>query len=302
MTSFARGLSEAQWTGLRALRAMPSGSWWDDLLSLWVPSGHPSGDDGLRLTIRNGYLNFYRRGQSVARVCFGPPRGGMAVPRMEIHARYVEGPSARATYLRFGADGRDPPDRFTLRAWIANTARWHGAEKWGVDEVVGRNPGVIDLEMGIPGSALRVDIVALEGGPTGPRLTLWEAKPLDAGALRARVMAPNIVEQMKGYREFCERAAGVLESAYRAHCAALIEFANWAGKADQISPLVAEARTRLSLNPEVGLVVFRGVRCDAYGRRELVPYAANWSTHRARLAGVTLREAEDPADLELSPA
>jgi len=43
MTSFARGLSEAQWTGLRALRAMPSGSWWDDLLSLWVPSGHPSG-------------------------------------------------------------------------------------------------------------------------------------------------------------------------------------------------------------------------------------------------------------------
>lgn len=302
MTSFARGLSEAQWAGLRALRATPGGSWWDDQLSLWVPSGRSSGDDGLRLAVRNGYLNFYRRGQSVARVCFGPPRGGIAAPRMDIHARYVEGPNAQATYLSFGASGGASPDRAMVRRWIANTARWHGAEKWGVDDVVGCNPGVIDLEMGIPGSALRVDIVALEDGPAGPRLMLWEAKPLDAGALRARAEVAKIVGQMKGYREFCERAAGVLESAYRAHCAALVELADWAGKANQLSPLVAEATKRLFLNAEVGLVVFRGVRRGADGRRELVPYAGNWGMHRARLAGVMLREAEDPAELELSSA
>jgi hypothetical protein len=42
--------------------------WFKDLLSLWRPSGHCSGAEGLRIAIRNGYLNFYRLGQSVARV------------------------------------------------------------------------------------------------------------------------------------------------------------------------------------------------------------------------------------------
>jgi hypothetical protein len=43
--------------------------WWKDLLTLWRPSGQPTKEDyGLRLAIRDGYMNFYRRGQSVARV------------------------------------------------------------------------------------------------------------------------------------------------------------------------------------------------------------------------------------------
>src|SRR5580658_8906818 len=42
--------------------------WFKDLLSLWRPSGHCSGAEGLRIAIRNGYLNFYRLGQSIARV------------------------------------------------------------------------------------------------------------------------------------------------------------------------------------------------------------------------------------------
>jgi hypothetical protein len=34
--------------------------WFKDLLRLWRPSGHCSGAEGLRVAIRNGYLNFYR--------------------------------------------------------------------------------------------------------------------------------------------------------------------------------------------------------------------------------------------------
>jgi hypothetical protein len=60
-------------------------SWWKDLLSLWRPSGFKSGDYGLRLAIRNGYFNFYRLGQSIARVEIN--REGM--PTAETHFKYV---------------------------------------------------------------------------------------------------------------------------------------------------------------------------------------------------------------------
>lgn len=58
--------------------------WWRDLLSLWRPAGVPSGDDGLRLAVRNGYLNFYRLGQSVGRV--EVKRGELVC---FVHAKYV---------------------------------------------------------------------------------------------------------------------------------------------------------------------------------------------------------------------
>lgn len=60
--------------------------WFKDLLSLWRPSGHPSGDHGLRLAIRNGYLNFYRLGQSFARVAYV---SGKLIA--EVHYKYVLG-------------------------------------------------------------------------------------------------------------------------------------------------------------------------------------------------------------------
>ena len=59
--------------------------WWKDLLTLWRPSGQVTGDDGLRLAIRDGYMNFYRRGQSVARV--GINKEGQLA--LSVHAKYV---------------------------------------------------------------------------------------------------------------------------------------------------------------------------------------------------------------------
>ena len=57
--------------GLEAARRLPQdnpGHWFLDLLRLWRPAGEPSGDYGLRLAVRDGYLNFYRQGQSIAKV------------------------------------------------------------------------------------------------------------------------------------------------------------------------------------------------------------------------------------------
>jgi hypothetical protein len=58
--------------------------WFKDLLPLWRPSGQCSGAAGLRIAIRNGYLNFYRLGQSIARV--GCVSGEL---RADVHYKYV---------------------------------------------------------------------------------------------------------------------------------------------------------------------------------------------------------------------
>jgi hypothetical protein len=66
----------------------PEGGWWRDLLRLWRPAGVPIDTDdpndlGLRLAVRNGYLNFYRQGQSVGKVAFD--RSGR--PCVDLHAK-----------------------------------------------------------------------------------------------------------------------------------------------------------------------------------------------------------------------
>ena len=108
--------------------------WFKDLLSLWRPSGQPSGEDGLRLAIRNNYLYFYRLGQSVARVyCVSSEL------RADVHYKYVLGEQSEYSgplYLRLTKQGvfskstlvaayRGPA---TLHEWIAGAKKYVGDE------------------------------------------------------------------------------------------------------------------------------------------------------------------------------
>jgi hypothetical protein len=300
--TFKRQLNVWQRAGLEALKDDPCANWWKDLLSHWVPSGSPSGEHGLRLAIRDGTLNFYRRGQAVALVTFGTRKGGLSLARMKIHARYVNGPVAADEYLEFGAGYCDYPGRDELRRWIANTAYKHGPEKWGVDDIVSNNPEVIDFEVGVPGVAERMDLVALEDdGCGGARLAFWEAKTLDNSELRAAKGEPPVLRQVAGYDNFRRRSEPEILIAYRETCKIICELAKWAGKSDQLSPLFSRAQTHLAPATEVGLVVFRGVFLNAAGNRELKPYPGNWEVHRRKLAArVRLRGADDPADITLN--
>lgn len=307
-TEFKRGLSDAKLQVLRQLRERRhEAHWWNDLLDRWAPSGAPSGPEGLRLAVRDGYLNFYRRGQSVGRVGFG--RGLTNPPAyVEVHAAYVHGRGNGTDYVRFG-EGHRAYTAGSVAEWIGNSAYKHGPEKWGVDEIVGRNPGVIDLEMALPGagpggSALRVDIVAIEQTPDGPRVVLWEAKPLDAGALRKaplqeREAAADIQLQTQSYRAYLEQRQSRIADAYRAHLRTLVEIAAMAGHELPCAKYVTDAQ--LAIEPRIGLALFRGVRVGENGERSLVPYsAATWETHRAKLHGIPICEADDPADLILA--
>lgn len=71
---------------LERLAAPTSASnWWKDLIAAWQPSGCPADDRGLRLAVRENYLNFYRYGQSVALIAFDRH----STPRIEIHIKYI---------------------------------------------------------------------------------------------------------------------------------------------------------------------------------------------------------------------
>jgi hypothetical protein len=299
MTIFDRKLDDRL---IARLRDCP---WFVDLLSLWRPAGQPSGEHGLRLAIRNGYLNFYRLGQSVARVTLA--RGG--IPCADLHIKYVsEGESAQH-YARLNG-GKvtcqgDEIARYdgvnTLKQWIGRIngepggkKKYSGREKEFVDCVLAHNPDIVDLEMGLPAFltpegekvAPRMDIVALEPAGEGYRLVFWEAKLMRDSRLRSR-SEPEVVGQLRRYTEWFDGAASRFEDvrqAYQRNClilSALHERAAAATVKDQIG----------ALGSGIIHVAHHGLQdIDIVPRLLIydVDRPATWDDHRDRLGGIQI--------------
>lgn len=288
----------------------PDGStWFADLLSLWRPAGQPAGDHGLRLAIRNGYMNFYRCGQSVARVCFG--RAG--APRAEVHVKYVLGEEeteqhyvclAGFSVTRKGAkignyDGID-----TLRTWVQRAEGHAGKEKRFVDRVLANNPEVVDLEMGLPAfappganrTAPRMDVVALEPVADGYRLVFWEAKLMADGRLRAREGEAEVVTQLREYTEWLEYGdhVQVVKEAYRRNCALLLCLHKWAGETGEGAG---------GLGAGISHVAQFGLDSVDVVPRLLIEdrdRSTSWAAHARKLGDIPVHYVRDePADLAL---
>lgn len=246
-------------------------SWWPDLLSNWAPSG-TSGN--LRLAIRNRYINFYAKGQSVARVHFG--RGG-ASPTMSIHEKYVYSSSdGGQRYIKLsGEKGCDAdgcivtwagPDM--LAEWISKSRCYTSTEKCRIESLVEQSPKVIDLEMGLPAfgkrkSPLRIDLVSLEGTSDDIRLVFWEAKMIGDSRLRSKECQPKVLEQMDAYRLYLAetiRKQQVID-AYQNCCRIIRDFQEMAsglGLSRPIDPLIVAAAEsdRLHVEERPRLIIF----------------------------------------------
>ena len=238
-------------------------SWWPDLLSNWAPSGS-SGH--LRLAIRDRYMNFYAKGQSVARINFG--RGG-ASPTMSIHQKYVcSSTDGGQRYIKLsGEEGRDADGRPVtwggpemLTKWISKSHCYTSTEKCRIESLVEQSPKVIDLEMGLPAfgerkSPLRIDLVSLEGTSDDIRLVFWEAKMIRDSRLRSRTRQPRVFEQMDAYRSYLAEATRKQQvaDAYRNCCRIvrdLHEMASGLGMSHPIDPLIVAAAETDSLHVE----------------------------------------------------
>jgi hypothetical protein len=213
--------------------------WLSDLLQLWHPSGDAisrdtdqEGKEHLRLAIRNGYLNFYRAGQSMAKVDID--HGGNL--QAKIHNKYVYGKrDCDQNYVTLTADGcewhlaYDGPA--CLRGWISNANAYVGEEKRFVDLVVARNPNIIDLEIALPAypkkrTAQRMDLVALEKVGNRWRVVFWEAKLVADGRARCKGKGePRVIQQLQDYTDWLdyENHQGIVTQAYQRTCRRLVE-------------------------------------------------------------------------------
>jgi hypothetical protein len=272
----------------------PGENWWKHLLSLWRQSGTVAGRQGLRLAIRNNYLNFYLRGQSVARVGFAHGR-----PYLETHVKYAFGKGETAQEYARVSDKTISCAKLgkggiyyglpTLLAWVAEADTHSGREKTLVDDLVADNGTVIDLEMGLPAwegrkAASRMDCVALEpdndGGPSA-RIVLWEAKMIGDERLRSR-SRPQVADQFENYRRYLQqdRHRKRIEDAYRIVCDLFSEIHRMATRLGRVDPLnaavsaTADRRLNLSIDPTPRLLIF-----GEEGRRD----AGGWDGHLSKL-------------------
>lgn len=242
MTVFDRKLPQVAFNQLQnCAEELP---WFRDLLRRWQPAGdaleYSSGgpvSKHLRLAIRDGYLNFYRLGQSVARVGFSQT----GVPEARIHNKYVDDSVGDQSYVllkggRLSSAKGDDFGPYTgpgqLDGWIEEAEEYSGREKCFVDEVVARNANVIDLEMGLPAigdakTAPRMDIVALEKGKDGWQVVFWEAKLMGDGRLRrSGEQLPEVVAQLDAYMRWMAHPGNTerVSKAYQETCRLFVKF------------------------------------------------------------------------------
>ncbi|SNR68019.1 hypothetical protein EYF88_15745 [Paracoccus sediminis] len=185
--------------------------WFEELLKRWRPAGQaPLKNErgqilSLRLAIRSqDIMTFYCGGQQIAKV---------KCSKKQFHA------SADLTYLQddkpLKAETVDVPpcqpgeegvelDRRIQRSLYKQGRDKDGAlvlgEKVFVEELIGANADVFDVEIGLPGGATapRMDLLALEPHGRGWRIVLWEAK-LAANSGSRSLTNPKTLKQYEAY-------------------------------------------------------------------------------------------------------
>jgi hypothetical protein len=248
MSTFGRTFAIEMITG----RVLEENPWLEDMLRDWRPAGdavrrdmsqaHKLVSSGqmleedprrLRLAIRNGYINLYRGGQSVAKI-----DGSSGLLQARIHDKYVHGEKGGGqTYVTLMSAGlptrRQAGFGRELEVWVANANKHIGKEKRFVDMIMARNPDTIDLEMALPTyskerKAPRMDLVALEPAGNRWRIVFWEAKLVDDARARCRGedVSPKVVDQLTRYTSWLRHAnhRELVAGAYQNTCRLLVEF------------------------------------------------------------------------------
>jgi len=193
----------------------------------------------LRLGLRNGYLNLYIKGQSVAKLSAG--KNG---PSLSVHKAYVTGrrrkikgnsvPPVQCYQVYDAKELADPATGSLIANWIKTAESHASAEKRFVDDLIAANPGVIDLEMGLPADDLsggeqaapRMDLVVAQRAGSEPlSIAFWEAKCANNAELRARGdTEPGVMNQIGKYVRWLSKGARVAEvqQAYRTTAVTLL--------------------------------------------------------------------------------
>lgn len=272
--------------------------WFRELLLRWRPSGVPSERTAagkfasLRLAVRDGYLSFYCAGNQIAKV-------GCTYRSFyeETHHKYLDLPKQGTnSHIRVSPPTANAAKELLTKR-ISGSFYKQGGEKDFVDEVVGFNPGIFDLELALslllPGkvrpSPYRLDAASLEPHGNSWRIALWEAKLAKNGGARAKEV-PGTMEQHAIYSAWFAKHgnADAFIEGCRASCSYLVQLhdlARCAGNTD-IAPL-HESIVEIGTNPQAQLTLDADVRylIDVRGPKG-VSFIANGHDKKLRDNGI----------------
>lgn len=249
------------------------------LFDRWVMPGQTS-KAPLRLGLRDGYLNFYSKGQSIAKLSC--TREG---PKLSVHRAYASGrkrdggndrPAPIEGYQNYdSATLADPQTALLIDGWIDTAETYASAEKRFVDDLIAANPGVIDLEMGLPAGdvagservAPRMDLVVVQMVANGsPAIAFWEAKCANNPELRASgEKAAKVVDQLAKYTRWMggDRIVQV-QQAYRAAAAAMLDLYQLFRSVESDVPQCLEIWQTLVAQPAPEIITHPGLVIGNY--------------------------------------
>lgn len=272
--------------------------WFRELLLRWRPSGVPSERTAaakfasLRLAVRDGYLSFYCAGNQIAKV-------GCTYRSFyeETHHKYLDLPKQGTnSHIRVSPPIANAAEELLTKR-ISGSFYKQGGEKDFVDEVVGFNPGIFDLELALsfllPGkvrpSAYRLDAASLEPDANGWRVALWEAKLAENSGARALEVPATMAQHATYSAWFAEHGnAEAFIEGCRASCRYLVqlhELAKYAGNTE-IAPL-HRSIVEIATNPQAPLTLDADVRylIDVRGPKG-VSFIANGHDKKLRDNGI----------------
>jgi hypothetical protein len=213
MGAFARDLNVGKI--IDHVRQTPGGAV-ASLFENWVVAGerpHREGRLGLRLAVRNGYVNFYASGQSVAKLCASQRKF-----EVETHWKYHQGvkngaPAAQigGLYPRFREAELGQLSPEDVSRWTRTAETYASAEKSFVERLVVSNSNVVDLETALPGeTAPRMDLAVVSERGGDLVIGFWEAKCIDNKELRASTLheaatptaGPKVFRQVRAYADW----------------------------------------------------------------------------------------------------
>ncbi|MCL1047001.1 hypothetical protein L2737_17010 [Shewanella electrodiphila] len=262
--------------------------WWADLLQQLKPAGEELDSDGLRLAVRENYLNFYHRGQAIAKVGFNQKKELYS----ELHIKYVFPDAKSQKYVRLTGNESNIinpenekkyvtyQESSTLVEWIKHvtvTKIKEDDEKSFVENVVAANGNVIDMEMGLPGSGYRIDLVSLERQGDVAHVVFWEAKLTTDSRCRTNSKSPEVIEQLGRYRKFLKdkHHQQQLKEAYLNACKTLVKITELEKQSvAKIIKDVAEGKLTLAIDIEPRLLMYYNKDLDKRN---------SWLSHEGKL-------------------
>jgi hypothetical protein len=270
-----------------ALNQLPEENpeWWKDLLQRLKPAGEELGDYGLRLAVRENYLNFYHKGQAVAKVGFNQKRELY----LELHIKYVFPDAKTQKYVRLTGnesniinpenenDSTDYLGSSTLNDWTDRASKYEGDEKNFVEDIIAANDNVIDMEMGLPGSGYRIDLVSLERhDDNSAHVVFWEAKLTTDKRCRTNSDSPEVLKQLQRYRAFLTNPdrQQQLKEAYVKACKVHVKVVK---KEESVAPIireVAKGTLKLAIDSEPRLLIYN---------KDSEPKPNSWLRHQGKL-------------------